>query len=132
MDVVLFIWLASIVDKLSTALSVFTVISIILLIFVGMVAWVAIGHGDFRLSTVVEYKGTYVKCWCAVFAVSLFNTILPTEKTMYLMGAAYIAKEVVASDASSKVLDIINLKLDSYVHELKAAKLNKLPEPAKP
>ena len=44
-------------------------------------------------------------------------TLLPSEKTMYLAGAAYMGQKAVQSEAADKVVKILNNKLDEYLKE---------------
>jgi hypothetical protein len=64
----------------------------------------------------------HVKTSLKVFLVCVFiSGILPSEKTAYVMVGAYATQKVAESGAvqetGSKVLTIINQKLDQYVQE---------------
>ena len=64
----------------------------------------------------------HVKTALCVFITSSFLlTFLPSEKTAYLMVGAYAAQKIAENDkvqeTGSKVLTIINQKLDSYVDD---------------
>jgi len=64
----------------------------------------------------------HVKTLFKVFLVCVFiSGILPSEKTAYVMVGAYATQKVAESGAvqetGSKVLTIINQKLDQYVQE---------------
>lgn len=49
----------------------------------------------------------------------ILTAIIPTQKTIYLMGGAYIDKEAVASKIGQKVQAIIEKKLDALLDESK-------------
>lgn len=54
--------------------------------------------------------------WVAVLSVTA--SLLPTEKTMYMMAAAYGSQQLVQSEAAEKVVKIVNGKLDQYLEEV--------------
>lgn len=54
--------------------------------------------------------------------MSLFWAVIPSERTVYMMGGAYIGQSVVQSEAADKVKKILEAKLDEYVDELSAKK----------
>lgn len=82
-----------------------------------------------------ELPSWFKKCcyYCIAFAISI--TLLPNEKTAYLMVGAYATQQVVESDIagkvgnklldsakntteiSGKIVTIINQKLDAYIAE---------------
>lgn len=49
-----------------------------------------------------------VMCFCLL-------TLIPSEKTMYMMAAAHFGKEAIASDMGQKVEKIISNKLDTFI-----------------
>lgn len=53
-----------------------------------------------------------------VFLVLLAN-ILPDQKTAYLAGGAYLGQKAFQSETAGKVLEVVNMKLDDYVEEMK-------------
>lgn len=55
-------------------------------------------------------------------AMSLFWAVIPSERTVYMMGGAYIGQSVVQSEAADKVKKILEAKLDEYVDELSKKK----------
>ena len=64
----------------------------------------------------------WAKFWTATFAlVGLLQVVLPSQKTAYTMVGAYAAQKVSENEKvqqmSSKVLTIIEQKLDGYIEE---------------
>ena len=64
----------------------------------------------------------HVKTCLKVFILSaVLATLLPTEKTAYMMVGAYATQKIAENDkvqeTGGKVLQIINQKLDQYVEE---------------
>lgn len=63
-----------------------------------------------------------VKTWSKVFiSFSIVLVLLPSEKTAYMMVGAYATQKIAENDkvqeTGSKVLKLINQKLDVYVNE---------------
>ena len=57
-------------------------------------------------------------CLPVALLTSCTKAILPSEKTLYLMGGAYATQAVVQSETADKVLKIVNSKLDEYLEEV--------------
>jgi hypothetical protein len=84
-------------------------------------SWDNQNHVDKKVKDAAWAMG-HVKTSLKVFLVSVFiSGILPSEKTAYVMVGAYATQKVAESGAvqetGSKVLTIINQKLDQYVQE---------------
>lgn len=79
----------------------------------------------YKLEEYTETKNAVNRWWKTVGIVAgivaFFNVITPTEKTMYVMVGAYAAQKITENDKvvamSSKVLKIIETKLDSYIDD---------------
>ena len=69
-----------------------------------------------------KWTMNHVKTGLTVFVTScVLLTLVPSEKTAYMMVGAYATQKIVENDkveqTGSKVLAIINQKLDQYVEE---------------
>lgn len=72
-----------------------------------------------------EIKNAVNRWWKTVgivaAVVTFFNVITPSEKTMYVMVGSYAAQKITENDKvvamSSKVLKIIETKLDGYIDD---------------
>lgn len=69
-----------------------------------------------------QWAMNHVKTALTVFVTScVLMTLVPSEKTAYVMVGAYAAQKIAENDkveqTGSKVLTIINQKLDQYVEE---------------
>ena len=53
----------------------------------------------------------------SVVLLSVTYSLIPAQKTMYLMLAGYVGQGVVQSEASEKVVKILNKKLDEYLED---------------
>ena len=126
MEFAIFVWLASVVPSLKVIL--WCPVVIVLL-------YAACKTINAIISSDAEYTKKYAPeeyakamevlkfKWIkrpALFVTMLvvISTILPTEKTMYMMAAAYGSQKLVQSEATAKVVKIINSKLDQYVDEI--------------
>lgn len=53
----------------------------------------------------------------AILLSSFLATITPSERTAYVMVGGYVAQQMVQSETSDKVVQIINNKLDEIISE---------------
>lgn len=61
-------------------------------------------------------------------AILYAGTLLPSERTMYMMAGGYLGQAATQSKTASLVVDIIDSKLEEYATELEnTANLKKLP-----
>lgn len=117
MEFALFIWLASVVHTLSGFL-VFCAILLGLAVLADLINTVS--HNDvYSEKKKFPFQKTWGK-WCTAGALllALIASIIPSEKTMYAIVAAYGAQAVVQSETAGKVLKIVNGKLDEYLQEI--------------
>lgn len=126
------VWLVYGISLLSgfQGMMVFTIIvSVISLAFLLMYRAVECSQDDFY-SEITKSKRAEKGKWAmnhaktafiVLMVTSTLLTFLPSEKTAYLMVGAYatqkIAENEKVQETGSKVLTIINQKLDSYVDE---------------
>lgn len=110
---------------LLTATIISTIALIFLLVYRGMECSQESFYGEKEnelRKEKAEWANGHIKSTFIVFIVSLtLQTFLPNEKTAYLMVGAYatqkIAENEKVQETGSKVLTIINQKLDEYVDE---------------
>ena len=117
MEFALFVWLASVIHTLSGVL-VFCAILLALAVVADLICTAshnAVYDGKLKF----PFQKTWGK-WCTVGALflALLTSVIPSEKTMYMMAAAYGAQQVVQSEAAEKVVKIVNGKLDEYLAEI--------------
>ena len=127
MEFAIFVWLASVIPAIKALL--LAVASLIVLYCWAKIMFAAITSGDtyyIKKYAPEEYaeamdvlKFKWMK-WPAIFVTMLvvISTLLPTERTMYMMAAAYGSQQLVQSEAAEKVVKIVNSKLDNYVDEI--------------
>lgn len=112
MTLVFLIWFAGIVEGLKAALGILAG-----LIFLGVSTvklWQVLNNDDpLKLKNRV-----YI---LFVFCMGL-SVVLPSEKTVYYMGAAYLGVEAVQSNVGKKVVSVIEMKIDEYIAEGQQAK----------
>ena len=108
MTAMLFVWFAGIIEGLK-----------LFLIILGVILALAIP----ALTGIVTESAEKVKSAAKRYGVAgviciLLASCSPSEKTTYMMAGAYVGQKVlVESDASKKVYNIINNKLDKYLGE---------------
>ena len=129
MDLVWLVYAISLLHGFGTLLIMSAIISgffgVCFLIYRGVECSQESWHGERELQRRAE-KGKWamghVKTCLKVFiACSVLATLLPTEKTAYMMVGAYATQKIAENDkvheTGGKVLKIINQKLDQYVEE---------------
>ena len=48
----------------------------------------------------------------------VISTIIPTERILYMMAGAYAGQQALESETASKIVKVINIKLDKYLVEI--------------
>lgn len=117
MEFALFVWLASVINTLSGVL-LFCAILLALVVVADLIN--TLSHNDvYSHKLKFPFQKTWGK-WCTAGALflALLTSIIPSEKTMYAIAAAYGAQQVVQSEAAEKVVKIVNGKLDEYLQEI--------------
>lgn len=126
MELMMFIWLASVVESIKTGLGIILVLCVAYAGF--KVGW-AMFHADTEYTKHWEpeqykrameiFKFKWLKGIGTVMVILGFIVaIIPTEKTLYMMAAGYGTQKVVQSETADKVLKIVNGKLGEYLNEL--------------
>ena len=65
------------------------------------------------------FKHKIAKWFMWIVIVSgLLGTLLPKERTVYMMAAAYMGQTVIQSDTGKKIGNILEKKLDKYLEEM--------------
>lgn len=112
-----FVWFAGIVGNLSWALGITGFV-----LATSLFCWFAViglhndAYGTSK-SYPLSYKGGKLML-ASLVTVLMVWALIPSERTVYMMGGAYIGQSVVQSDASNKVKLILEAKLDSYLQEM--------------
>lgn len=112
------------INRISHAFEIISMCSLVVLGFIFLISHVESDTDKFR-----ETVKKILKIDVIIFVISIgISTIIPTEKTSYLMVGGYLAENVVKSDQfnntiskSGEIVDkltkIVNNKLDQYVEE---------------
>lgn len=111
MEIVLFLWLAGVVNALSFLSFMFGLLGGAALIFL---AAVFNDNGGVSLWTKLWWKVGLAFCCCAI----IFSAILPNKNTLYLMAGGYYGQKALQSDTAQKVLTIVNGHLDEQIQKL--------------
>lgn len=121
MELSLLVYLISVLGNLNPALGFLTAVGLLISAFAAIV---------FMFARAENAKETTLNLIKKVFTISMtvgcvagfLNIILPNEKTAYVMLGAYATQKVAedprTQEIGSKVLKMINNKLDSYVDEM--------------
>lgn len=116
MELALFVWFASIVGNISFVLG--GVVIILLLLVISDIIVTGSHNSVYDNKKKYPFQKRWGK-WCTAIALVLAVVVgmIPTEKTMYFMAAGYASQKVVQSEAATKVVKILNGKLDEYLKE---------------
>lgn len=124
MEFALFVWLASVIGSVSSFLN-----GLGLCMLVSICAWVFLNftsRGEYQKEykpEVYENAGNNLKSklWkFGVFIAVMFMflaSVIPSQKTLYIMAGAYAGQKALQSETAGKVLTIVNSKLDEYIAE---------------
>jgi hypothetical protein len=116
MEFAIFVWVASVIGKLA---GFFTGAAILFAAVVAVdIICTASHNGVYDEKKKYPFQKRWGK-WCTFIAafLMLIASLLPSEKTMYVMAGAWAGQKMVESEAAGKVMKIINLKLDEYLQE---------------
>ena len=107
MELMLFLWLAGVVEVVG---GFFFAIG---LVTAGILLFCAIYN-------TLEGEPFKPKIWIVVLmcSSSLIAVFIPKQDTLYLMGAGYLGQRAVQSETADKVLKIVNGKLDEYLNDV--------------
>lgn len=117
MEAFLFVWFAGVVGEITALLSgvgIVTMVLSIVIYFMRHIAWVDRHEPDLKDKPPFKF---HMKISIVGMVFAFIATLLPSEKTMYLAGAAYMGQKAVQSEAADKVVKILNNKLDEYLKE---------------
>ena len=143
MDLALLVYAISVIATIKTPLMILTLVLLIttIILIVLKMAWETPSSYDrsYNLDGYEAQKVAFNKWWkvsiISFAVVTFFNIITPSERTMYIMVGAYAAQKVSENEKvatlSSKVLKIIESKLDTYVEEAEQEVKKKLEAEAK-
>ena len=113
MELALFVYLAGIVGKLSGLFIAIACLSGCIFVMCGLTLMLD-GNKNYK-------KPMYINLFALLFS-AIVATLLPSEKTMYLMAGAYTTQAVVQSNVGKKTVDLIEQKLDEELAKLKEKK----------
>lgn len=121
------VWFAGIAENFATFL--WWVFGVGGLIFGGITFFTMLVNSESSTPYPYPLQKRWGKWMIAVcLASGLTASLIPSEKTVYLMGGAYLGQAVVQSEAAEKVTRILNGKLDSYLTEMEASVTGKKSE----
>lgn len=109
MSLVFIIYLAGVIASISKLL-VF-VFGITLACYIGYVVW----HGTMYPTI----KGIRVWPIVLILLAGLTNSLLPSERTMWMMAGAYTGQQIVESNIGKQTVELIELKLAEELEVLK-------------
>jgi hypothetical protein len=113
MELALFVYLASVTLSIKVAAAFITLISGLALIAYTIYV---IGFNIESSSSKLTYKNRWAVGWICLV---LLTSLIPSERTMWMMAGAYGAQKVVQSDVGTDVLALINLKIKKELADMK-------------
>ena len=85
-------------------------------------------YSEFSVETGRNASKAFKKLAIICLTTVIITALTPSEKTLLLMGGAYLGKkavnEVVQSDKIEKINTIIDLQLDKYIKDLQKESIN--------
>lgn len=117
MEFALVIYLISMLSNLGIMLGVMTFVTFVAVLFY-LIWYSTEGTSIYRRE---KHK---FRTWPVYLAVVLgvFTTVIPSEKTMYMMVGSYAAQKVVESKMAKDVVKIIELKLEEELEKATKSK----------
>lgn len=112
MELALFIYLAGIVGNIGAVLTTTSIFGCIAL-FVYLIWQIDDNNREFE-----DYKGSLRNSAIAVFLFAMLSSVVPSEKTMYMMLAGYAGQQALQSETAAKVQKLIDVKLDEFTNEI--------------
>ena len=108
MELALFVYLAGVANSVSMLFSLIGIFGLLVACIVSV----------FVCLEEMQYN---IKKWWFISALSccLISSVIPSEKTMYMMAGAYAAQTVATSSVASKTLELIESKIDFELNNLK-------------
>lgn len=116
MSLVLIIYLAGVIASISKLISF--IFCITLACYIGYVIW----HGT-QYPTI---KGIRVWPIVLILLAGLTESLLPSERTMWMMAGAYTGQQIVESNIGKQTVELIELKLAEELEVLKTKQRRKL------
>lgn len=126
METMLFIWIASVISQIQFVVG--GICAVIAAYCVGKIVH-AMFNSDYSYTKRYEpeqyekamevWKFKWLKKPAfVIILLGLTVSIIPSEKTMYMMAAGFAGQKVVQSETADKVVKILNSKLDEYLVEI--------------
>lgn len=119
MELAILVWVISMLESITLLLMILGIGLVLLSVMSALTS--SDYDSNYRSENVEEkakswWRTAKVSAVCAILVFGL-TAIIPSEKTAWMMTGAYAAQTVVQSDASKKVLKIIETKLDGVLDE---------------
>lgn len=112
-----FVWFAGVVGSFSAFLTVVTIIGVI----GSMIGWFAVTIDNDNSREVPKPKTKHSRfMWfiAGFLSLGMFASLLPSQKTTYIMAAAYYGEQMVKSEMGDKIYTILSMKMDEYIKEM--------------
>lgn len=122
-----FLWLADIVDGLSSILKAQIVVCIIAVFFGGFIyTHRSVYSNELISNVVIEYVSKIKKYVIASILCLALGILIPSKQAVYMIGGTIAGSEIISKVADSKeykkLMELFNLALDKQIKELKESK----------
>jgi len=117
MEFAVVVYLISAISKLGLFLVIAAILSMIVLV----VHCIDVGD-SYQKSFKEDFKLRFL---AAPVLLGLLITVIPSERTMYLMAGAYASQAVVQSEIGKDVIQVLELKIKEQLKELQPKGVNK-------
>lgn len=125
MNLALYIYLCDVVGNVGGVCIFLSVISGIGLLMATIFMLMSEGHSYHKEANALSKK--FIKIFIpAAFAFGIPATIIPSQKTMYAMAAAYYGEQAVKSETfqrlNGKAMQLLEVKIDELIGDKKGSK----------
>lgn len=128
MELALLVWAAEVLPAVAHTILFMGVILLVGLAFLGLFLYLDGAPSyydkqynkeeyDRKLTTYNNIRKAYPKIICTLLAFIMLATLVPSQKTIYMMAGAYGAQSIATSESAKKVIRILETKLDSIITE---------------
>ena len=113
MSIELFFYLAGVVDALDSFVAIVAFISLGAIVIYTII--LVCGDG---MTSELFFKSYNLKVFLVPAVFGIMAAIIPNEKTMYMIAASSIGRDLVQSETGKKVHTLVDAKLDELISEI--------------
>jgi hypothetical protein len=109
MDLLIFLYLVDVLGNISFMLGFVVLLLVLISFFFGLNGYIEADK---------DSKSLCKKTVLAAVIISITATLIPSEKTLYMMAGVHVVQEVAQTDSGKAAIKIVEMKLQQYADEL--------------